>query len=60
MPGNAERRSLLSLVARALRRAEAALAALERGDRSGVNEANASGREAQLEADDLAREPEST
>lgn len=44
----------LVLTAKALREAESALAALERGDRSGVNEANARGGEAQREADDLA------
>jgi hypothetical protein len=46
----------LDLVAKALREADAALAALKRGDRQGVNDANARGREAQLEGDDLARQ----
>lgn len=46
----------LDLVATALREADAALGALKRGDRNGVNEANARGREAQLGADDLARQ----
>jgi hypothetical protein len=46
----------LDLVAKALRDADAAVAALKRGDRKAVNDANARGREAQLEADDLARQ----
>ena len=46
----------LDLVAKALREADDAVAALKRGDRKGVNDANARGREAQLEADDLARQ----
>jgi hypothetical protein len=46
----------LDVVATALREADAALAALKRGDRTGVNDANAWGREAQLAADDLSRQ----
>ncbi len=44
----------LGFVSKALDEADAALAALERGDRNGVNEANSRGGEAQLQADDLA------
>jgi len=44
----------LGFVSKALDEAEAALAALERSDRDGVNEANRRGGEAQLQADDLA------
>ena len=46
----------LDLVGKALCDGNAALGALERGDRKGVNDSNARGREAQLEADDLARQ----
>jgi hypothetical protein len=45
----------LGLVNKALDEAAAALAALERSDRNGVNQANTRGSQAQLQADDLAR-----
>ena len=48
-------RKWLGLVNKALDEAESALAALQRGDRDGVNQANSRGGRAQLEADDLAR-----
>jgi hypothetical protein len=45
----------LGFVATALREADAAVAALDRSDRKGVNDANSRGVQAQLQADDLAR-----
>jgi hypothetical protein len=46
----------LGFVSKALDEADAALTALEHSDQNGVNAANARGGDAQLQADDLARD----